>query len=756
MTTEIISAHGWSWWHLIVAIPFSVVLLWQTYRWMITPIPWKWRSCLLSLRLLWSFLLLWCLWEPTLQTTRQEEQSTFPHTIVMVDTSASMNDGDKEGPNCWQKLQETVKQLHSTLERSSTKQTSWFAFGSQLKPWQENMQPTDPQSLIMQQLREAVEKQYEATTPTILFLLSDGMDTTEASATEIIPTLRTHSTRVFPIIPQRSAESPSLARIERITTPQRIFQKQTFEMQVELKLRHAQQQNFLLILKHHEQEVARQNIRPIADGTLKVTFPVQTEKAGPLLYTVHLVENKKSQELSQMSVAVMVKTKEPLRAFFVHGAVNPECGFMKRAIRENPSIFFESLIQIGKGFQYQKANDTTTQINATSFSDTFQEALPNFDVVILADLDPNQLNKNLQTLLLDFVQKHGGGILFLNGNPRQAARFSGTLLEELLPVVFDEKFIKSEPEDNFSKRFKGTFGKGAPSAQSKNKEEPSSNDIAMRITPEGLASEIWRDASTTNAPIAQPPPTFKGYTRVKSVKPGATILAIHPQEKIEGQPRPLMVSQNIGAGRSVFLGIDCLWRWRMDITVQIRDYDRFWQQLLLWLGNRVQGTSLEFDRGFYQPGNTAHIKLTTPPSDLPPQLFVVKTDESEKEIPLSWNNANHEGKADYPFTTAGEFIFTLRKDKEILTQSIVNVRTTDLEQEYSGLNEPLLQQLAQGTGGQCLKANDLGLISSLVEPKKETITKRERKPLWHSPWIFLVMLTAYSIELLLRRKWELT
>ncbi|MBI4024741.1 MAG: hypothetical protein HY360_07140 [Verrucomicrobia bacterium] len=728
MTTEIIFGHGWSWGHLAVAAALAGVLLWQVYRWMLAPIPWKRRAPLLALRATWSFLLLWCIWDPVLQTVTRTEQSIPPRVMVMVDVSASMGLAGEQGVDRWQGLKEITRQLHAVLEKTQVKQADWLAFGSQLRPWQENLAPKDDQSLVLRHLREAAEKQTDPSTATALFLLTDGEDTTETHAADAISVLRAHSVRVFPIVPDGTVQPPPLARIERVLAPQQVSLNQSFEIQADLRLRCATASDFVAALERDGKELARQTIRHGGDGTARAEFPVKAEAIGLSLYTIRLLDGARKTELSHLSAPVRAKNRDALRVLYVQGGVDWEYRFLRQAVSENPTILLEGITQLNnQSFLRQAARGAAPdQLDHTPLA-TVRAAAQNSDVLVLANLNPEFLDAETQKTLLEMVRKRGGGILFFSGNSTQAARFRGTLLEELLPVAIGE-----------------TSG------------PPLSAPCAMQITADGLASEIWRDAANVNAPLSQPPPTFLNFVRVQGVKPGATVLGVHPQEKTGGQPMPLLTSQNIGAGRSAFLGVDALWRWRMAAPAQARDYDRFWQQLLLWLGGRIQGVAIEMDRVRYPPGDTAHIKIRAVKSETPPRLFVRDSGGRESEAALSWNGGATEGKADYRFAGPGEFVFTVRNPAEILAQQVVDVRAIDLELEHAGLNEALLQQLARESGGQYLTSRDGDLIPSFLKSRQELNTRRERKPLWHSPWIFAVMLAAYGTELLLRHKYQLT
>jgi hypothetical protein len=214
-----------------------------------------------------------------------------------------------------------------------------------------------------------------------------------------------------------------------------------------------------------------------------------------------------------------------------------------------------------------------------------------------------------------------------------------------------------------------------------------------------------------------------------------------------------MVSQNVGAGRSVFLGIDALHQWRIR---KPEDYDRFWQQLLFWLGARAQDYSIVPERDSYLPGDRVRLKVFARKVESTLRFSASGESGVEIEVPVSWNEKEGEGNAEFVVSKDDDYVFTLRNGKELLTQKLVGAHLKDMEKEYSGVNLLFLRQLAQESKGQCIAADELRTIPDLLEMKKESSLQKERVPIWHSPWIFILMLGAYMAELLFRQKYKLS
>ena len=77
-----------------------------------------------------------------------------------------------------------------------------------------------------------------------------------------------------------------------------------------------------------------------------------------------------------------------------------------------------------------------------------------------------------------------------------------------------------------------------------------------------------------------------------------------------------------------------------------------------------------------------------------------------------------------------------------------------LADEFRSLepDRSLLERIAKDTGGRVLELSEVSTLPKLLEnlnvPIKETLTD----PLWHSPWVFALILGLLAAEWVIRRK----
>ncbi|HAV65393.1 MAG TPA: hypothetical protein DCY13_23835, partial [Verrucomicrobiales bacterium] len=67
-------------------------------------------------------------------------------------------------------------------------------------------------------------------------------------------------------------------------------------------------------------------------------------------------------------------------------------------------------------------------------------------------------------------------------------------------------------------------------------------------------------------------------------------------------------------------------------------------------------------------------------------------------------------------------------------------------------NRALLAQVAKQTGGEVIERGDLGSFVKRLPTRTAPIMESWSRPLWHSPWVFLVALACFVGEWGLRRR----
>ncbi|RTZ92217.1 MAG: hypothetical protein DSY92_02840, partial [Planctomycetota bacterium] len=145
-----------------------------------------------------------------------------------------------------------------------------------------------------------------------------------------------------------------------------------------------------------------------------------------------------------------------------------------------------------------------------------REELFQYDVLILGDIRPDALSMNQKEWIVEFVDDHGGGLVFIAGQWFMPRRFRGDPLERVLPVELEEADERG--------------------SMSRDLVEP----FHVRLTPEGLEhpvmqlvsdsernEELWQWQGRSDKTM----PGFFWYQRVKKLRKGAVALAVHESDE---------------------------------------------------------------------------------------------------------------------------------------------------------------------------------------------------------------------------------
>jgi hypothetical protein len=84
-----------------------------------------------------------------------------------------------------------------------------------------------------------------------------------------------------------------------------------------------------------------------------------------------------------------------------------------------------------------------------------------------------------------------------------------------------------------------------------------------------------------------------------------------------------------------------------------------------------------------------------------------------------------------------------------------NVTEPKFESGETAMNEPLLRQMAEASGGAYFREENLWQMPETISKKAERITTIVDGELWTSPLYFLLLLALGSTEWLLRKRWHL-
>jgi uncharacterized membrane protein len=492
----------------------------------------------------------------------------------------------------------------------------------------------------------------------------------------------------------------------------------------------------MLTVKDGDKALTSKDVTLGADGVIQTeTVFFNGGTAGVKRMQFSLAPLASEENIANNALARLVNVSgERRRILYVEGEPRWEYKFIRRAAEDDHGLQVVSMLRTTENKIYRQGISDPKEL-ADGFP-ARAEDLFGYDGIIIGSVEAGYFTPRQQELLREFVDKRGGGLLFLGGRFALAdGGWGASSVTELLPT--------------FLPNGKNTFHRDPAMAQ---------------LTPAGADSAVTRllDDPAKNVERWRKLPYMMDYQDVGTPKPGATVLA----EMNAGRGKlPLLVTQNYGRGRTAVMATSGTWRWQMSQALGDPTHDLFWQQLLRWVaadspGRVVASMPVQrlMDDGRVRLTATVRDKEYTPAPDARVVVHIIGPEGSSALVDMTPvpNNAGT-FQAEWTAEKPGSYVaeVTAARGAEELGRDVLTFERTDgvAENFHTEQNRDLLEKLSSQTGGRYWKAEELERLPSEISYSEGGISVRDTKELWNMPIVFLVLLGLMSGEWLLRRKW---
>ena len=424
---------------------------------------------------------------------------------------------------------------------------------------------------------------------------------------------------------------------------------------------------------------------------------------------------------------------EQRRILYVEGEPRWEFKFIRRAEEDDKGVQIVSMLRTTENKIYRQGIADPSEL-ADGFP-VKAEDLFKYQAIIIGSVEAQYFTPVQQELLREFVDKRGGGLLFLGGRFSLGdGGWASSSLADLFPT-----FLPNE---------KGTFHR---------------DPATVLLTPAGAESPITRilDDRATNIERWRKLPYLSDYQDPGAPKPGATVLA----QMVAGRTMPLLVTQNYGRGKTAVLATSGTWRWQMSSALGDPSHDLFWQQLLRWLAADSPGPVAAampqqtlMDEGHVQMTVVARDQEFTPAADAHVSAHVIGPGGMSAMVDLTpVPNTPGTFAMDWTAETPGSYVaeVTANRGTTELGKDVIAFRREDgvAENFHTEQNRELLEKLSDETGGRYWGQDELGRLAKEISYSEAGISVRDTKELWDMPVVFLLLLGLISADWLLRRKW---
>ncbi len=492
----------------------------------------------------------------------------------------------------------------------------------------------------------------------------------------------------------------------------------------------------------------------------RLSFYVPAERAGrrEFVLSIEPLEDEAGTTNNVETVAVEVM-RDKIRVLLADRISRWEFRYLEQLLRRDEHVEFDKLL-----FYPTKSASGALRRSYSLPHDV--DAWSRYDVVILGDLGTRQLDIKTQEALAQSIRRRGGNLIVIAGRENMPGRYVGQPLMDLLPV---ERALASPR------------GRGVTLSLT----EAGRAHPALLIAPTPDESrKIW-ERQYQWRPIyslseyCRPKPAAETWLSADAREPYVAL----PGTSGEGPQHAFLSWHQVGAGKVVYLAAPLTYQLRF--RQGDRYHHRFWGQLMRWVTSRnlsvgTQNVRIATDRVRYKVGEEVDVMVRLRDArGIPVQgatlTAVARTrSNNSKEGQVKWQTAatidliadenvpgRYLGKilglprGAYHIEPTGDAVDKLLKDatQEAMPSTLVTVEASGgLEMLDTRCNLPLLERLAEITGGQVIPPTAIGEILRLSSFAPEVSRRVESRPLWNRWSVLWFVFACVCVEWLIRKR----
>jgi len=721
-------------WLVIATIVLSVSVLYWNFKWME-----RRKGLFLFLRLSIYLLLIFLLLEPV--RTVEEKPSEEPSVALLIDNSTSM--GVKDPISRFSMVKEFLK---GSLVRKLKEKYNLllFTFGSTFKPTMvEDILQSIPQaeSTDIGQALDGLDEELRGQRLAGILLVTDGAHNVGGDPRLVAKRI---TAPIFSIGVGDPRKFKDL-QISEVQVSDFVFKNTPSDIGVKIRSYGFEGKEITVILKEESEILQTKKVRMPEDGKetfLSLNFTPRS--IGSFNYTVSIPSyNGEISFANNRKDFILQVLRDKIRILYICGQPSWEYKFLRMALNSDPGIELVSFVILRNPENVSLVSESQLSLIPFPVTEIFGKEMFNFDLLIFENFTYTRFGipKEYLDNIRKFVTEKGGSFLMIGGdNSFARGGYKGTPVEEILPVEMEDV-----REDIIDGKFKMLT-------------KEATHPILNLSDDPGENNQIWAEM-----------PELDGCNRLLKPKAEAIVLGVHPLIKNAYGNLVILAAWEKGKGRVMSMASNTTWRW----SFQARGrgsigshYERFWHQAVHWLvkSPQLKLVRLSTDKKTYAKGE--EILLTTrvfnryyrPSEDA--RVYIELVDPSGKRIDLGTalpKKGPGEYRTNYLAEVEGNYTFTATawEGSRVLGRDSASCKVTipSLELENAQLNEPLLRELSDLTGGRYFHINTIESEKIILPEVRETTPVVKRVvAVWNNPYIFLFILILLSIEWYIRRR----
>jgi uncharacterized membrane protein len=567
-------------------------------------------------------------------------------------------------------------------------------------------------------------------------LLSDGADNTGGIDLPTLSEVKRYRIPIHTVGYGREKMERDIELVD-VQAPTRVLAESRLSAQVTLRSAGYENRRARVTVKDGGKTLATKEITLKGDGkeqTEPILFNAGNVGIKTLNVTVEGLDGEDNKSNNSLTRLVSAESGRP-RILYIEGEPKWEFKFLRRAIEDDKSLQLTSMLRTTQNKVYRQGIETPEELEK-GFPATVDE-LFKFQGIIIGGVEANYFTPTQLELLKQFVDRRGGGLLWLGGRGGLGdGGWGKSTMADLLPVTLTDR------KDSFHR-----------------------DPATVELTAAGRDSLLCRldDDSARNVDRWKKLPYLQNYHEAGTPKPGAVVLAeLIPTSR--GR-HPLLVTQNYGRGRTAVFASSGSWRWQMSQPVEDKSHEMFWQQMLRWMVAGTHGPVISsVPRTVFADEQRIPIRVDArdktylPLADGRVEATVTGPDNTSDRVELRPDpSAPGIYTADYAAPKPGSYVVEtmVRRGDEEVGRDVLTFRREDgvAENFHTEQNRELLEKLASETRGKYYRPDEASRIPKEISYSDAGINVKETRDLWDMPIFFIGAILLRSTEWLLRRKW---
>src|SRR5271166_4559474 len=656
-------------------------------------------------------LLLFLLWQPALSIATLRPQQNI--VAVVIDDSKSMST-DEDGHT---RKDQVLSTLNGGLLNSlKTKfQVRLYRLGDHLERIETpgKLNASAPATHLGDGLKEVLAD--SATLPIgAVVLMSDGADNSGGIDLDTISDLKRQRIPIHTVGfgRERMAHDIELTDVQ---LPARSLAKSRLEAQVTFHQWGMKGDKVKLSVRDAGKVLTSRDVVLQGDGaaqTESVLFNAGDAGVKNLQFSIDALPGEDNKNNNTLTRVLYVDNAKP-RVLYMEGEPRWDYKFLRRAVEDDKNIDLYCVVRTTQNKLYTQVPNDAPKGELKDGFPTKVDDLFTYQGIILGSLEANYFTPAQQDLIQQFVDRRGGGLLFLGGRTSLAdGGYQKAPFADLLPVRLPDS--------------KNTFHR---------------DPATVELTAAGRESLITRieDNPDANVERWKKLPYLMNFQDAGQPKPGAVVLVDAVPTSVGRLP--LLTIQNYGRGRTAVFATAGSWRWQMLQPVSDKSHEMFYSQLLRWLVNdtprRLMVSTprqmLNDETGLKLRADVRD-KAFLPAADATVEAHILGDGVSETVSmrPDALDTGVY--NADWTVPKAGSYVveITAHRGVEDLGRDVMSFKRDDgvAENFHVEQNRELLEKLSTETGGRYYKPEDARKLGKDISYSEAGITVRETRDLW--------------------------